>query len=68
MLSIDLQGSYACGIINGRVLESTDLLSVRAFKSEELHINLDMMARHLFLVTVGLYSAFFGVPRQGFIP
>ncbi len=52
------------GIGDGRMLESAKPIPGRGFKFKELYVNLEVMARHLFFVTVGLNSAFLGIFRQ----
>ncbi len=68
MFPIDLQGPDAGRIVNGRVLESTDLLSVRGLKFEELHVDLDMVTRYLFFITMGQKGSFLCISGQSTHP
>ena len=51
---IDLEGSDAGGVINSCVLITLDRFVAFALERQELNINLDVMTRHLFLVTLGV--------------
>jgi hypothetical protein len=61
---IDFEGSDAGGIVDGRVLITLDRFFVFALKSQELNINLDLMARHLLLVSLGVNFAQPGAARK----
>ena len=54
MVGIDLQSSDAGGIVNGRILEPSDLLSGWVLERQEFHVYLDMMSGNLFFVSVRL--------------
>jgi hypothetical protein len=47
---IDLKGLDAGGVINGCVLVAPDRFAVFSLKSQELHIDLDLVAGNLLLI------------------
>jgi hypothetical protein len=51
---IDLQGANARGIVDRRVLVALDGLPVFPFEFQELDVDLDLMTRHLFLVSLSV--------------
>ena len=61
---VDFEGPDAGGIIDSRVLIAFDGLVVFAKESQELNINLNLMTRHLFLVTLGVDFAESCAARQ----
>ena len=50
--TVDLEGSHARGVIDGRVLKAPDSMPVRGLEAHNLHVCLDMMARDLLGVSV----------------
>lgn len=44
---VNLERSGPCGIVNGRVLEGTDLGAVSGLDVQELHVHLDVMTGNL---------------------
>ena len=54
MTGVDLQGSNPGSIVDGSILESTNLLSLGVLECEKRNINLDVMARNPFGVTPGV--------------
>lgn len=50
MLFINLQGANTGGIINCRVLEVPDLMSILGLQIEEFHVDLHVVAWHLLLI------------------
>ena len=61
---IDFQGTYACRIVDCRVLEAANLLAFFAFECREFNIHLDMMAGDLFLVSLRVNLPHSGAPRK----
>jgi hypothetical protein len=55
--TIDSQRSNARGIVNGCVLVTPEPLPTGALERQEFHIDLHVMTRHLFLVTMGMHCA-----------
>jgi hypothetical protein len=51
---VDLERPDAGCIINGSILETADFLAALAAKGEELDVHLDVMARNLLVVTLGV--------------
>ena len=57
MFFIDFERSDASGIINGCILEATCFFALLSDESQELNVHLDMVARDLFIVTLGVNFA-----------
>lgn len=57
MFGVDLQGADPGGIVDGRILEASDLLPGLAGKGQKLHVDLDVMPWHLLLVALGMHGA-----------
>jgi hypothetical protein len=51
---VDLERSDAGRIINGGVLVALDRLAVFSLKGQELDVDLDLMARNLLLISLGV--------------
>ncbi len=51
---VDLERPDAGGIVDRGILEPADLLAALASEGEELDVHLDVMARHLLVVTLGV--------------
>ena len=56
MALVDPQGSHPSSIVDGGVLETTDLLAFGVLESKKRHVNLDVMARNPFCITLGVDS------------
>ena len=54
---IDLKRPDACGIINGRILKALDFGAVLSLEDQELDVNLNVMARNLLVVALGVDPA-----------
>ena len=61
---VDFQGANARSIVNRRVLVALDGLDVFAFEFQELNVDLDLMTRYLFLVSLGVDFANTRAARQ----
>ena len=61
---VDFQGANARRIVNRRVLVALDGLAVFAFELQELNVDLDLMTRYLFLVSLGVDFANTSAARQ----
>ena len=61
---VDLQGANASGVIDGRVLITTDLLPGPRRQRQKLHVDLDVMARDLFGVAARVDGSPPDVARQ----
>jgi hypothetical protein len=61
---VDLEGSHACGIIDGRVLKAPDSMPLGALEAHNLHVCLNMMARDRLGVTVRVNGSPAHVSRQ----
>src|SRR5262245_47839344 len=55
--AIDLEGPHPGRIVDRRVLVAPDPLALRALQGQELHVDLDVMARDLLLVAVSVHRA-----------
>ena len=51
---IDLQGTYAGRIVNGCILETADILTAFSVEGKELDVHLDMVARNLLGIALGV--------------
>ena len=60
----DFEGSDARCIVDGRVLITLDRFVVFALESQELNVNLNLMARNLLLISDGMDFAQPGSSRQ----
>ena len=60
---VDFEGSDARCIVDGGVLITLDGLLVFVFEYQKLNVNLNLMARNLFLVTNGMDFAKPGATR-----
>ena len=54
---VDFKCSDPCRVINGCVLETPHLFAAFSFEGQELNVNLDLMAGHLFVVSFGVQLA-----------
>ena len=68
MALIDFEGPDAGGIVDGGILVALDGLLVFVFECQKLNINLNLMPRNLFLVTLGVDFAKPGSPWQTTCP
>ena len=64
MALIDFEGPDAGGIVDGGILVALDGLLVFILEGQKLNINLNLMPRNLFLVTLGVNLAQPGAARQ----
>jgi hypothetical protein len=64
MLPVDLESPDASGIVDCRVLKTTDLFPCGRFKREELHVHLDLMPGDSFRVPTCVNRPAPHVPRQ----
>jgi hypothetical protein len=64
MLVIDLEGPDTRSIVDGGILEASYLLAALADEGEELDVHLDVMARNLLVVTLGVDFTHAGSARQ----
>ena len=55
--AIDLEGPHPGRIVDRRVLVAPDPLALRALQGQKLHVDLDVMARDLLRVAVGVHRA-----------
>ena len=51
MFVVDLKRPDSGGVINGGILEATDILTLFVLKSQEFDIDLYLMARHLLVIS-----------------
>jgi len=61
---VDLERSDPCGVIDRRVLKSTNFLAVDSFEREELHVHLDVMTGNLFCIATCVNRSATYFPRQ----
>jgi hypothetical protein len=64
VIRADLERPDTCRVINSSILEPPDFLAALADEGEELDIHLDVMARNLLVVTLGVNFAHAGSARQ----
>jgi hypothetical protein len=64
MAGINFQGSDSSGIIYGRILKTTDGLSMGPLELQKLYIHLDMMPGYLLFIALGLYGSCFGISGE----
>ena len=57
MFLVDLEGANSGCIVDRCVLEATDRFAVFSLKGPKLNIYLNLMARHLLLITFGMQFA-----------
>jgi hypothetical protein len=57
MPAIDLEGLHPGCVVDRRVLEAADSMTVRALEAQNLHVCLNVMARDLLSVAVGMDSS-----------
>ena len=51
---VDLQGANAGGIVDSRVLVALDGFPVFSLEFQELDVDLDLVTRHLLLISLGM--------------
>jgi hypothetical protein len=61
---IDLDSPDAFRVIDGIIPKPFDPLPTRLLKIEALHIDLDMVPKHLFFLATGLHRPLIGDPRE----
>ena len=61
---VNFQGARPRGVVDRRILVALDLLPLFSSEDQELDIHLDMMARHLLVVALGVHLSQSGPPRQ----
>lgn len=52
---VDLECPHPGCVIDGRELEATDFLATLSFERQELDVHLDMVARNLLVVSLGMH-------------
>ena len=64
VLVVDLKLSDTCRVINSGILKAPDFLATFAYEGEKLDVHLDVVARHLLVVTLGVDFTHAGSARQ----
>ena len=61
---VNFQSAHSRGVVDCRVLVALDLLSLFSLEDQELDVHLDVMARHLLVVSLGVHLSQTGPARQ----